>query len=206
MRNALRPYLAVIVDSFREAFATRVLWVVLLLVGLLLAALAPFTFRDAVAVTVRYEDFRDARGVLLHLQEQSEKPESPGGYLWSRLSEPLQKKIAGLSIDSDRRERMDAFGRFRGELNSLLRERDFYRDEVWKDSRLNREGRDLLKQGVANLADADLARFNRLSLDAVLSDFLEPAATNAVQFEYAGYELGDELPFRPEQVRFWVGF
>lgn len=201
MRNALRPYLAVIVDSFREAFATRVLWVVLLLVGLLLAALAPFTFRDAVAVTVRYEDFRDARGVLLHLQEQSEKPESAAGYLWSRLSEPLQNKIAGLSVDSDRRERMEAFGQFRGELNSLLRERDFYRGEVWKGSRLNREGRDLLKQGVANLTDSDLARFNRLSLDAVLSEFLEPAATNAVQFEYAGYELGDELPFRPEQVR-----
>jgi hypothetical protein len=201
MKNALRPYLAVIVDSFREAFATRVLWVVLLLVALLLAAFAPFTFRDAVAVTVRHQDFRDARGVLLHLREQSEKPDSPSGYLWSRLSESLQDDVAGLSVDSDRRERMEAFGRFRGELNSLLRERDFYRDEVWQNSRLNREGRDLLKQGVANLSDSDLARFNRLALDAALSDFLEPAATNAVQFEYAGYQFGDELPVPAQQVR-----
>ncbi|MBI1314079.1 ABC transporter permease subunit [bacterium] len=200
MRNALRPYIAVIVDSFREAFATRVLWVVLLLVGLLLAALAPFTFRDAVAVTLRYEDFRDARGVLLHLREQADKTDTPAGYLWSRLSESLQDDIAGLSVDSDRRERMEAFGRFRSGLNLLLRERDFYRDEVWKSSRLNREGRDLLKQGVANLSDGDLARFNRLALDAALPQFLEPAATNAVQFEYAGYELGDELPFRTEYV------
>ncbi len=201
MKNALRPYLAVIVDSFREAFATRVLWVVLLLVALLLAAFAPFTFRDAVAVTVRHQDFRDARGVLLHLREQSGKPDSPSGYLWSRLSGSLQEDVGGLSVDSDRRERMEAFGRFRGELNSLLRERDFYRDEVWQNSRLNREGRDLLKQGVANLSDSDLARFNRLALDAALSDFLEPAATNAVQFEYAGYEFGDELPVPAQQVR-----
>jgi|GEM_PF-923863 len=201
MRNTLRPYLAVIVDSFREAFATRVLWAVLLLVGLLLAALAPFTFRDAVAVTVRYQDFRDARGVLLHLREQSTKTDSPSGYLWSRLSESLQADIGGLSVDSDRRERMEAFGRFREELNSLLRERDFYRDDVWQNLRLNREGRDLLKQGVANLSDSDLARLNRLALDAVLSDFLEPAATNAVQFEYAGYEFGDELPVPAQQVR-----
>ncbi len=201
MRNALRPYIAVIVDSFREAFATRVLWVVLLLVGLLLAALAPFTFHEAVAVTVRYEDFRDARGVLLHLREQSDSRESPSGYLWSRLSEPLQDDIAGLSVDSGHRERMEAFRRFRGEVNSLLRERDFYRDEVWKNSRLNREGRDLLKQGVANLSDSELARFNRLALDAALPDFLEPAATNAVQFEYAAYEFGDELPVSAENVR-----
>ena len=201
MKNALRPYFAVIVDSFREAFATRVLWVVLLLVALLLAAFAPFTFRDAMAVTVRHQDFRDARGVLLHLREQSGKPDSPSGYLWSRLSESLQEDVAGLSVDSDRRERMEAFGRLRGELNSLLRERDFYRDEVWQNSRLNREGRDLLKQGVANLGDSDLARFNRLALDAALSDFLEPAATNAVQFEYAGYEFGDAIPGTADQIR-----
>ncbi|MHC4877443.1 MAG: ABC transporter permease subunit [Planctomycetota bacterium] len=201
MRNALHPYFAVIVDSFREAFATRVLWVILLLVGLLLAALAPFTFRAAVAVNVRYEDFRDARGVLLHLREQAETPDTTAGYVWSRLSEPLQNDISELSVDSERRERMEAFGKLRGELNALLRERDFYRDELWQNARLNREGRDLLKQGVANLSDADLARFNRLALDAALPEFLEPAATNAVQFEYAGYDLGDELPVQPQQVR-----
>ncbi len=200
MRNALRPYIAVIVDSFREAFATRVLWAVLLLVGLLLAALAPFTFREAVAVTLRYEDFRDARGVLLYLREQADSADAPTGYLWMRLSEPLREDIAALSVDSGRRERMEAFGRFRDELNSLLREQDFYREEVWKNARLNREGRDLLKQGIANLSDGDLARFNRLALDAALPDFLEPAATNAVQFEYAGYEFGDELPVSAESV------
>lgn len=201
MKTALRPYVAVIADSFREAFATRVLWIILLLVALLLAALAPFTFRQAVAVTVRFEDFRDSRAILLHLQDNADVTDAPAGYLWSRLSESLQGDVAGLSVDSERRERMDAFNRFRTELNVLLRERDFYRDDVWQDARLNREGRDLLKQGVANLSESDLARFNRLALDAGFASFIEPASTTAVQFEYAGYELGDELPFRTEQVR-----
>ncbi len=201
MMSRIRPYLAVIVDSFREAFATRVLWVILLLIGLLLAAVAPFTYREAVAVNVRYEDFSDSRGMLLHVREQAEQSDSPPGYLWSRLSEGLQKDMAGLSVDSERRERNEAFGRFRNEVNKLLRERDFYRDDVWKDARLNREGRDLLKQGVANLSETDLARFNRLALDAAFARFLEPAASSAVQFEYAGYDLGDELPISDDQVR-----
>ena len=37
----MRPYLAIIKDSFREAFASKVLWVLLALITLLLIALAP---------------------------------------------------------------------------------------------------------------------------------------------------------------------
>lgn len=201
MRNILRPYIAVIADSFHEALATRVLWLILLLVAVLLAALAPFTFRDAVAVHVRFEDFRDARGVLLHLREHADTPGTPPGYLWSRLSESLQSDLAGLSVDSGRRERLEVFSRLRAEFNALLQEPDLYREEVWSGHRLNREGRDLLRRGITNLNHVELRRFNRLCLDAALPEFLEPAASDAVQFEYAGYALGDELPLQARQVR-----
>ncbi len=81
----------------------------------------------------------------------------------------------------DRRERMEAFGRFRGELNSPL-ERGLPP-----------------RRGLAKLASEPRrprpaeARSSRISATAIsvqshgtpmprLSDFLEPAATNAVQF------------------------
>ena len=40
----MRPYLAIIADSFREALASRVLWILLILITLLLAALVPLSY------------------------------------------------------------------------------------------------------------------------------------------------------------------
>src|SRR5258708_7444053 len=48
-RTAMRPYFAVLKDSFREAFASRVLWVLLILTTLLLLALAPLGLKDVAA-------------------------------------------------------------------------------------------------------------------------------------------------------------
>ena len=42
----MRAYLAVIKDSFREALASRVLWILLVLITLLLLSLAPLGVKD----------------------------------------------------------------------------------------------------------------------------------------------------------------
>ena len=60
----MRPYLAVIRDSFREAFATRVLWIMLILIGGLLGLLAPLGFEPALAVSLQFTDFRNPRTFL----------------------------------------------------------------------------------------------------------------------------------------------
>src|SRR5436190_12255234 len=41
----MRPYLAIIKDSFREALASRVLWILLSIITLKLVLLAPLTVR-----------------------------------------------------------------------------------------------------------------------------------------------------------------
>ena len=56
----MRPYLAIIKDSFREALASRVLWVLLLLITFFLLALAPFGFRAEQTTEFRLEDFQNA--------------------------------------------------------------------------------------------------------------------------------------------------
>lgn len=39
----MRPYLAIIIDSFREALASRMLWILFILTTLLLAAISPLS-------------------------------------------------------------------------------------------------------------------------------------------------------------------
>ena len=48
----MRPYLAIIKDSFREACATRVLWIVLILILLALLLIAPFGYHTVLPVTL----------------------------------------------------------------------------------------------------------------------------------------------------------
>ena len=40
----MRPYLAIIKDSFREVLASRVLWILLALITLTLLVIAPLTY------------------------------------------------------------------------------------------------------------------------------------------------------------------
>lgn len=201
----MRPYLAVIRDSFREAFATKVLWIVLILIALFLGILAPFGYEKAIATKLQFDDFRDPRQFVSVLTKARDDVSSPAGYIWSRLPEDLRGDLQDLTKDSPRRERLETFGRVRGELNELLSERDLYREDVWDGIRLTREGRDFVKKGIDSLEDNELARLNRLALDAAFRDDIEPAGEEAIQFVYLWFPLGDELPLTENQVHEYGG-
>ena len=49
----MRPYFAVIIDSFRAALSSRILWVAFLAIWLLLAALAPIGYEEVFTTTFR---------------------------------------------------------------------------------------------------------------------------------------------------------
>jgi len=53
----MQPYLAVIADSFRSAFASRVLWVALGAIYLFLLAISPIGYREVYTTTFRWTDF-----------------------------------------------------------------------------------------------------------------------------------------------------
>lgn len=53
----MRPYFAVIADSFRAAFASRVLWVALGVIYLFLLAISPIGYREVYTTTFRWTDF-----------------------------------------------------------------------------------------------------------------------------------------------------
>ena len=67
---SMRPYLAIIKDSFREALASRVLWILLILITFGLAALAPLGFRSEKTTEFRQGDFLNARAVAREMIRQ----------------------------------------------------------------------------------------------------------------------------------------
>ncbi|MDA0586636.1 MAG: ABC transporter permease subunit [Planctomycetota bacterium] len=197
----MRPYLAVIRDSFREALATRVLWIVLILISLFLALVAPLGYEKTVAIAIHWEDLRDPTALVQHLIDHRDKPDTPAGYLWSKLPEDFQKELTNLKEeDGGRGSRMRAAGRLRNEINRQLHSREFYNEDVFKSVRLGAEAAEIRQSGLDSLDDERHARFTRLVFDVAFRDFIEGAGQDAVQFVYLWYPIGDEVPLTEDQL------
>ncbi|MEA1973249.1 MAG: hypothetical protein U9N34_08160, partial [Candidatus Cloacimonadota bacterium] len=53
-------------------------------------------------------------------------------------------------------------------LNSIIKSKDFYSEEIVENVKLNREARNLLKEGIDTLEQLQIQRLNRIILESVL--------------------------------------
>ena len=91
----MKPYLAIIADSFREALASRVLWILLILITLVLVALLPLGYRAEQMTEFRQGDFLDARGLVKAVHRDFDQGEtSPGFRIWSNLGEDTRQTLS----------------------------------------------------------------------------------------------------------------
>ncbi len=196
----MRVYFAVIKDSFREALASRVLWILLVLITLILAALAPFGLSTQAASTLERRELQNGYELLQEMVKQDAPGEhSPRARLRSLLSGNLKERIKNVSSE-DLGGQRGALSNLVDELNALLDRRDLYDEDSWKSSPLGDEAKEYLKRGTDNLSEVELRRFNRLLVDVALRDYLTPAAQAALHMSYFGWEFGPELPFGPAQT------
>jgi ABC-type transport system involved in multi-copper enzyme maturation permease subunit len=94
----MRPYIAIIKDAFREAFWSRTLWILLVLITLFLLLLLPLSYRETLSSGLGMKDVTDGQLLIQRIARasRSERP-SPGKHIFSLLDENLQRSIeAGL--------------------------------------------------------------------------------------------------------------
>lgn len=200
----MRPYCTILRDSFHEALVSRVLWIVLLLIALVLAALAPIGTADKIGSHLNDDAIFDANSLLQQMKGESAKGgASPGARIWSRLDGELRKRFEnpGQRPDSPRNQ-WDLTVRLRRDLNRLLEERDFYDDQAWQKRPVRREARELLGKGLDTLAPEELARFNRLALEAAYPGQIAAVGRKQVQLTYAGWEAYFLPPMDSSTFRF----
>ena len=74
----MRPYLAVITDSFRAALASRLLWILLAVISVFLAGLAPLSSRRQLSSELKVFDFLNPLGLAAaRVVEQPERHTGP---------------------------------------------------------------------------------------------------------------------------------
>ena len=203
----MRPYLAIIKDSFREAFASRVLWILLILITVGLAALAPLGFRSEQTTEFRQGDFLNARAMAREMMRQYDAgAPSPGYQIVSKLDEggrELLTKFAaadeerGSSYFSDMRNIIE-------DLNGLLAVRDLYQEEDWQDVLLGTEARELLDKGPEKLSEDELARLNRLLIEVPYEEYFRPQPPKQIVITYVGAGISPPIRVSERRVKQFI--
>ena len=99
----MRPYLALIKDSFRAAMASRVLYILLFLIAILLLALAPLHMRETLDWKLIFmENVKKPEEVARLLVEKHEDQQNVGR-IWEMLPDDLRKSlISFVPADEDK--------------------------------------------------------------------------------------------------------
>src|SRR5262245_50698556 len=155
----MRPYLSVLKDSFREALASRVLWIVIFLLTAALLIAAPAGISEEKTAKFRRNSVRNWPALVAKIdkQRQTDGP-SPGRQVWDRMNKELQEAVTrSLAASSDELSG-DVVFELIEQLNALLLDPKFYDQAAWQDLDPGEEARDLLARGPTSLNDEDLAR------------------------------------------------
>jgi ABC-type transport system involved in multi-copper enzyme maturation permease subunit len=188
----MRAYLAVIKDSFREALASRVLWILLVLSTLVLAALAPFGVVERTGIAFASNDITDAKGLIEKIKRQGADPRpSPGKQLWALLGDRYKSALDSSGDTQTRGWAGMVYVQLPGELNEVLASRKLYDEAAWSGIRLTEEARDLLGHDVDRLDEEDVSRLNRLLLEAAYPNEIAASHEKSAAVSYLIWRLGN---------------
>src|SRR5688572_12590838 len=181
----MRPYLAIIKDSFREALASRVLWILLSLITLKLLLLAPLGIRLNLTTDFTWGDIVEAPRLVASLQRASLIPgPSPGKRIWSLIDEPAREKVLKLRQveEGDNREFFQGMNALRDALADVMKRRDMYDAEAWEGVSPAKECREYLERPRDSLSKDELARMNRLLVEAAFPAHFRSRSPHSISF------------------------
>ena len=89
----MRPYLAIIKDSFRAAFASNVLYVLLGLITLLLIAIAPFHYQEVLDWEIKLREHVSNPQLLVERLVAGKESDPKIKSVWESLPTDLQKEL-----------------------------------------------------------------------------------------------------------------
>jgi hypothetical protein len=209
----MRPYFAIIKDSFREAIASRVLWVLLGLIALLLLAIAPIGYKLNLTGEFTWGDISDGPQFVAKLRSgfDADQP-SPAKRIWSLIDEEVRGKLLKLEKvgeleGGEGRDFFQGMDALRGALNKQIEQRDFYTEADWQGIALPKEAKDYLARPRDELTKGELARMNRLLIEAPFRAYVNSRSPQSISVTYFTLS-SDPYPFSKEQadnfVKEWV--
>jgi len=195
----MRPYLAVIADSFRAAFSSRVLWVAIAAIYLFLFSLAPIGYREVYTTSIRWFDFSNATRMKAMLAEGiAKETPTPSGMIAKALPEELRTNLKKVAEGEEVRIRLDLLA---DALSGLLDSDDWYDASVWGNTNRLRELRELEERSQDELNEELRRRRARLRIESALPGVFENRNARSIALTYAGFDFPAVFQIDPTQFK-----
>ena len=183
----MRPYLAILIDSFRAALASWVLYVLLALILLLLVILAPLHVRESLDWKLQFEKhFKNPQRVAEQLVSRGQSGDNPAvARIWELLKDDTRKTMRSI-VEGENPAEIEGYDPGQdvpryfaliNDLNEIINQRDFYRPEDWEGVSLDQETQALIDEGPSTLSEERSRRLNRLLVGRALPAIAEGAPT-----------------------------
>ncbi|QDT02834.1 ABC-2 family transporter protein [Rubripirellula lacrimiformis] len=189
----MRPYFAVIGDSFHAALSSRVLWVAFVAIWLLLAFLSPIGCREDYTTDFRGQDFHNGTRMKAMLAQGLVDPDSqsaPIGRIAAAMPEDLRRQLKRVGEGDEVRIRLSVLA---DALNELLVDQSWYDAAAWKSTLRLRELRDLDETLEGDLTDSLDRRRARLRIEAAMPGVFESRSSRSMYLTYAGMDFPANL-------------
>ena len=191
----------IIKDAFREAFWSRTLWVLLILITLFLLALVPLGFREILSNGVGPEDVRSPSRLFTRMvRDVDSEINSPARHLYQSLSEPLQTSIRKAAEGSEEVNSLVIQIQLSEELNKAMKEDAFYDADAWSTRRLRSEVKELLESD--SLSQEELEHRNRLLLEEAFPGIIRSAPEREIELTYLIFSPG--YKFQMSRAEFYA--
>ena len=190
----MKPYLAIIRDSFHAALASRVLWIAFVAIWLVLAALAPFGYQEDLTT-----DFRGARdlanrsrlrGLLAQGLTDPELADTAVGRLAAVMPENIAEE---LMVVSEGKETTLRTSKYADALNKCLDDESWYDEEAWTSTLRLAELRELDELADEELDESKRRRRARLRIEAAMPGVFATRSAKSISLTYAGFDFPAEL-------------
>lgn len=198
----MRPYLAILKDSFREAVASRTLPFLLVFFTVVLLFLAPIGLREEVPWELRPTDIADMRLLAIKLRADQDT-ESAAKRVLDRIPADLRKRVTDPeAVVKEPPPEDNPFGpsRLQRDLadavnEKVLADRDFFSEATWKPKSLSEEGQRLAAQ--EDLSETESKRLNRLAFDDAFSGAVRPVPASSAELTW----FGGDIPLLTDALR-----
>lgn len=201
----MKPYIAILIDSFWEAVGNRILWALLVGWGLVLCGLAPFGYVSERSYTLVSSDINnlDQLKKKINIAAQGQGPASIKaivGQMDSSFLERVKESEAG----SQSLRRPIRSSEMAKELNAALPVKDLYSEENFPTASKRLKTIEPLLEKGKNLSDAELEELNRRLLQLAFPTELNQPRGEKLWIGYGGFKLGEPINISRRQIHQFV--
>lgn len=194
--NEMKPYFAILYDSFLESVSSKVLWILLLAWTLILAALFPLSLSQGESYAFNGTNIKSAKTILDQLAAASA---GKGTRKQKAVFAKLDQEFQGILKQRQANQTRISVGKLIDSLNKLLSVKDLYDKEIWTTAGERSELKGLVEN--ENRSAIELERLNRGLIDLAFEGSIESSSGRAAWVTYGGIKLGSALPLSINQAK-----